>query len=235
MPSIIQKSRDSDQQADVGRFALLLAIVVVIIGLLGLVGSPEASEGTGTLMRVVITILAVSVVIATIRIARISRQNQRWFASLVGVLLVVSIIGFLVTSNPLLGKVISFSWVLLVVSAPLLLLRQVLAADQVTVQTILGSITVYLLLGVALALLAIAMQDSAGFFEVEPRPTAYIYFAFVTITTLGYGDLAPFTDAARMVSVMAAVIAQMYLVIVVARLVSIWRPARNTNDPGEDR
>ena len=231
----MRRSQDSDQQADVSRFALLLAIVVIIIGLLGLVGSPESSRSTDTLMRIVFTILAVGVLIATIRIARISRQNQRWFASLVGGFLVVSIIGFLVTSNPLLGKVMSFSWVLLVVSAPLLVLRQILASEHVTVQTILGSITVYLLLGVALALLAIAMQQSVGFFEVAPRSTAYIYFAFVTITTLGYGDLAPFTDAARLVSVLAAVIAQMYLVIVVARLVTIWRPSRNETPPGDDR
>lgn len=235
MPSIIRPSTDTDQQADVGRFALLLAIVVVIIGLLGLVGSPEASDSSSTPIRIVVTFLAVGVLLATVRIARISRQNQRWFASVVGGLFLLSVIGFAVTSNPVLGKVISFFWVLLVVSAPVLLLRQVLASDRVTVQTILGAITVYLLLGVALALLAIAMQDSAGFFDGEPRPTAYIYFAFVTITTLGYGDLAPYTDSARMVSVMAAVIAQMYLVIVVARLVSIWRPAHTAQDHGDDR
>lgn len=235
MPMISRSSRNSDQQADVGRFALLLGIVVLIITLLGLIGLPDESDDTGVVMRVILTILAGGVLFSTIRIARVSRQHQRWFGSAIGGLLLLSIVGFMITSDPLLGKLVSFLWVLLVLSAPALVLRQVLAADQVTLQTILGSITVYLLLGVSLAMVAIAMQESVGFFEVVPRSTAYVYFAFVTITALGYGDLAPYTDGARMVSVMAAVTAQMYLVIVVARLVSIWRPSRTGTDPSIDR
>jgi len=88
---------------------------------------------------------------------------------------------------------------------------------------------------VALAFAAIAMEGSVGFFEEVPRSTAYVYFSFVTITSLGYGDLSPYTDGARMISVLAAVSAQMYLVIVVARLVSIWAPRRTAAAPGDDQ
>ena len=88
-------------------------------------------------------------------------------------------------------------------------------------------------IGVSLTLLSIAMEGSVGFFETVPRSTAYVYFAFVTITSLGYGDLTPYTDAGRLVTILAAVTAQMYLVIVLARLVAIWNPQRNRND-GDD-
>ena len=212
-----------------------MAIVVLIIGLLGLIGLPTESDDTGTLMRIVLTILAGGALIASLRIARVSRQHQRWFGWAVIALLVVSISGGVFTSLPFLGQIVSFLWVALVITTPVLVLRQVLSADTVTAQTILGAITVYLLIGVSLALIAIAMQQSVGFFEEAPRSTAYVYFAFVTITTIGYGDLSPYTDSARMVSVAFAVAAQMYLVIVVARLVTIWRPGVIEQDPDSNQ
>ena len=235
MPSTRRQTRNANQQASVGGFALLMAIVVLIIGLLGMVGLPDHSDDTGILMRIVLTVLAGGVLMATLRIARVSLQHQRWFAMAVSVLLVVSIFGVMFSSHPIFGQIVSFLWVLLVITAPVLVLRQVLSADEVTAQTILGAITVYLLIGVSLALIAIAMQQSVGFFADTPRSTAYIYFAFVTITTIGYGDLSPFTDGARMASVAFAVAAQMYLVIVVARLVTIWKKDTSKADPGEDQ
>ncbi|MEN8238076.1 MAG: potassium channel family protein [Actinomycetota bacterium] len=229
-----QRSNGTSQQADVGRFAFLLVIVALIIGLLGLIGSPPLSDDARPVVRMLLTVLAGGVLFATLRITQVSHKHQRWFGTVIGALVFTAIVGFLFTSHPIFEKTISFMWVLLVLAAPALVLRQVLASDRVTIQTILGAITVYLLIGVSLTFLAIAMEESIGFFEVPPRSTAFVYFAFVTITTLGYGDLSPYTDAARMVSVLAAVTAQMYLVIVVARLVGIWSPSSNQIDPGDE-
>jgi len=212
-----------------------MAIVVAVIALLGLVGLPGPSDDTGLLMRIVLTLLAGGILIVTLSVARVTRQHQRWFGVAVAILLVVSVSGVLLSTHPIVGQTVSFLWVLLVITAPVLVLRQVLSADTVTAQTIIGAITVYLLLGVSLALVAIAMQESIGFFEETPRSTAYIYFSFVTITTIGYGDLSPFTDTARMMSVTFAVAAQMYLVIVVARLVTIWRPGVIQPAPDSDQ
>jgi hypothetical protein len=235
MPSIRQRSRNVNQEADVSGFALLLVIIAVIIGLLGLVGLPSTSEGTGVLMRIALSVLAGGVLVATLRISRVSRRHQRWVATAVTALLVVSIFGVMLTSHPFLAQIVSFLWILLVIAAPVLVLRQVLSSETVTAQTILGAITVYLLIGVSLSFFAIAMQQSVGFFAETPRSTAYVYFAFVTITTIGYGDLSPYTDGARMVSVAFAVTAQMYLVIVVARLVTIWRPDTTKRHPGDSQ
>ena len=235
MSSHNQPLPKDEEREDVASFAVLLAIAVLIILLLGLVGLPGPSEDTGFVERVILTILAGGILLATLRIARVSGERQRWLGIIVGILITASIIGFLLTSNPLFGQIVAFVWVLLVFSAPVFVLKRVLSADHVNVQTILGSIAVYLLLGVSLALLSIAMQHSVGFFEEVPRSTAYVYFAFVTITSLGYGDLSPYTDGARMASVAAAVTAQMYLVIVVARLVSIWRQDQTPTDDGNDR
>jgi voltage-gated potassium channel len=49
----------------------------------------------------------------------------------------------------------------------------------------------------------------------------FIYYSFVTITTLGYGDITPATDLASSFSILEAVVGQLYLVVVVARLVGM--------------
>ena len=49
-----------------------------------------------------------------------------------------------------------------------------------------------------------------------------MYFSFVTLTTLGYGDITPVSDAARVIAILEAALGQLFLVTLVARLVSIY-------------
>ena len=53
------------------------------------------------------------------------------------------------------------------------------------------------------------------------RPGRYIYYSFVCITTTGYRDIAPLSQSARLFSILESVIGQLYLAILIARLVSI--------------
>ena len=55
----------------------------------------------------------------------------------------------------------------------------------------------------------------------EESVVVAVYFSFVTITTLGYGDIIPISPIARMLSVMEALIGQLYLIVMVARLVAL--------------
>jgi Na+/H+-dicarboxylate symporter len=57
-------------------------------------------------------------------------------------------------------------------------------------------------------------------FGAEHTTTA-LYFSFVTLTTLGYGDITPVSTAARMLATIQAVIGQMYLTVLVARFVGM--------------
>jgi voltage-gated potassium channel len=59
------------------------------------------------------------------------------------------------------------------------------------------------------------------------------YFSFVTIATLGYGDIVPVSDPARGLAILEAVAGQMYLAVLVARLVSLY--SRQTDDPPRSR
>ena len=54
-----------------------------------------------------------------------------------------------------------------------------------------------------------------------------VYFSFVTLTTLGYGDVHPKSEAARILAMLEAVLGQLYLVILVARMVGMYTAQEN--------
>lgn len=57
-----------------------------------------------------------------------------------------------------------------------------------------------------------------------------IYFSFVTMATLGYGDIVPVSDAARSIAIVEAVIGQLYLAVMIARIVSMYVPRSQSRD-----
>jgi hypothetical protein len=115
---------------------------------------------------------------------------------------------------------------LVVVSAPAVILRRILSHRIVTMKTIVGSICVYVYLGLIFAILfgLVDSIESEPFFAQGPatRPGQYTYFSFVTVTTLGYGDLSPGTDFGQGLVVLATLTGSIYMVTLVARLVSMY-------------
>jgi len=116
------------------------------------------------------------------------------------------------------------------------LLRVVFKSTVVTVDTICASICVYLLLGImcslGYSLLEITQPGSFRLSAVNESVEASvrflgtsseipIYYSFITMTTLGYGDIVPTHPASRMLSVLQALTGQLYLVVLVARLVGL--------------
>ena len=105
-------------------------------------------------------------------------------------------------------------------------LMQTLKAGPVTFHRIQGAVTAYLLLGIiwahAYALLALLRPGAfSGPIDPEDGPRAWFYFSFVTLTTVGYGDVLPVHPVARSLAILEAVTGPLYLAILVARLVSM--------------
>jgi hypothetical protein len=105
-------------------------------------------------------------------------------------------------------------------------LGRTLRAGPVTRHRIQGGVAAYLLLGViwahAYSLLAALRPDAfAGPASPADGPRAYLYFSFVTLTTVGYGDVLPVHPAARSLAMLEAVVGPLYLAILLARLVSL--------------
>jgi len=118
------------------------------------------------------------------------------------------------------------------------LLRQVLLETAVTLETIAGSVSVYLLLAVVWALIYTLIETTRpGSFQVGGRVLdlppdvsgghvpEFLYFSLVTISTVGYGDIVAMTPPARMIAALEGVIGQLYLAVLVARLIGMHVPS----------
>lgn len=105
-----------------------------------------------------------------------------------------------------------------------LVMKQFLVAGRAASHRIGAAIVVYLILGILWArLYEIAGLMIPGAFSLVERNatlTSYLYFSFVTLTTTGYGDISPLHPAARNLAVLEAITGQMYIAILIARLVS---------------
>ena len=112
----------------------------------------------------------------------------------------------------------------------LLVSVDIFTTNEVDANTLCGSVSVYLLLGGFFAMLysIVYMVDPANFAgitEIEGQdPTlgpnrTMIYFSLVTLTTLGYGDIHPTTAITRSITNVESIIGQLYLTVLVARLV----------------
>ena len=103
----------------------------------------------------------------------------------------------------------------------------IIKSDEVCREIIYAAILVYLLAALMWAFIYTFLElvDPASFNIELNRSVGYLpvfqYYSFVTITTLGYGDIVPSTDVAKAFSVLEAVIGQLYLVVAVAWLVGM--------------
>jgi ion channel len=101
----------------------------------------------------------------------------------------------------------------------------------VNVQSVLGALCIYLLIGMlyTFAYGAISALQSGPFFAqgTEGTPSIRLYFSVVTLATVGYGDYSATTDLGRTVAASEGLLGQIYLVTVVAVIVSRLRPARS--------
>lgn len=106
------------------------------------------------------------------------------------------------------------------------ILSYLFTEKEITVDVIAGAVCVYLLIGLMWASFFTVLDSfQPGSFktsgDTNPDSAVLTYYSFVTLTTLGYGDIAPITAQARALTVLEAVAGPIYLAILVARLMAI--------------
>lgn len=116
------------------------------------------------------------------------------------------------------------------------LLRFVLRAPSVGVDVLCASISAYLLLGIIWTIAywlvdeivpnAFSFNTIAGAKESMRGFNAF-YFSFVTLSTVGYGDITPVSKVARMLAAMEAMTGLLYVAVLIARLVSLYSRAKS--------
>ncbi|MFM0339213.1 potassium channel family protein [Paraburkholderia fungorum] len=115
---------------------------------------------------------------------------------------------------------------------------KVFSTGRATFDRILGAVALYILMGVvwAEACQLVNSHIPASYAGIahgsaQNDRATWIYFSFVTLTTVGYGDITPVTHIARSLAILEALIGQLYPAIVLARLVSLHVAA---GDPRQD-
>jgi hypothetical protein len=108
-------------------------------------------------------------------------------------------------------------------------LKQVVFGTELNMNRLVGAICVYLLLGIlwALAYAFLELVVPGSFKGIELTKTTgwhndWFYFSFVTLTTLGYGDITPMTSAGRSLVYLQAIAGQFYIAVLVAGLVGAY-------------
>ena len=106
------------------------------------------------------------------------------------------------------------------------LLSGILGRHEITDDTIRGSLSVYLLLGVLFALLyriVYILKPTEFADSIEPGMfPEFLYFSFTTLTTLGYGDISPLGPISRSLTTLEAITGPVFLTVLVSRLVGFY-------------
>ena len=109
------------------------------------------------------------------------------------------------------------------------LINEVFRSERIRLDQVLGGVVLYLNIGLTFAVAYTLVENTVpGAFQMPPpapdhpiHPSSFTYFSFVTLTTLGYGDIVPVEAIARSLATLEASLGQLYPAIILARLVSI--------------
>jgi len=209
------------------RFDLLFYVTVATIALLLLVDLDQ-DQGLAAVLSLTVTLLAAASLFLAVAAAGVGPRGRRITLFVIALVIAAAIVSAVFSDVPT-GHG-GFLWLVLVVAAPVIAVRRLMHHRTVTADTLLGALSVYLLIALASTYLFLFidtfLSGSGRFFGQEEPTTVFTYFSLITITTVGYGDFDPVGVFGRASAAWSAVIGQVYLVVVVARLVTLYSGGR---------
>jgi len=231
------RSRTRSSQGG-GRYGLLLLVLIGTYLFSAFNGRQLATE-LQVLLFAMILLLAM----------RSSPLPGRWplVISTVTVVGSAAVFGVALTGSQAGNGVVELWKTLMLLMTAVVVVRRVLAKPTVTIQSIYGALSAYLIVGLMFASGYAAIEhfgESDFFASNQPANTqTFQYFSFTTLTTLGYGDFTAAENGGRSVAVIEAMTGQVFLATLVARLVTAYRgpgrPGRgrlpeDVDGPGDD-
>jgi hypothetical protein len=200
-----------------GRFGLLL-LVLIVTYLLSAFAKGHWLDAVQVLLFTVVAILA-------LRNFSVSRRIVR--VILGGAIAVSSVMFALVFTGDTSRGIVHIWTGLVLLFAVVVIVRRVLSFGTVTLQSIYGALSAYLVIGLMFASFYAAINVLVtGDFFVNQQPAntqTFQYFSFTTLTTLGYGDFTAAGNGGRAVAILEALSGQIFLATLVARLVAAYR------------
>ena len=210
------------------RFGIVLGLLLVTFAFMAAGLHGDWVPLVTVILQGVTLLAALAASEALVRIVRIS-------AFVIAAGLIAGIVTLFHSSDTARGLTSLIS-LMLVALAPGAIGWALIRRRRVDLDTVLGAICVYVLLGMlwAFAYATIGYFSSTGFFaQHQPATTANtLYFSFITLTTVGYGDFTPASGLPRAAASLEALSGQLYLVTVVALVVS-QLAGRRSDEPHE--
>jgi hypothetical protein len=203
----------------VDSYASLLVLLLANFFLLEVVDDPRWGAVGSTFLSAAALVVAISDPDAGERVTL-----RHWL--LIGACVALAPLVLLVNSASIVGLTYLLPIALLVTATLPVTLSRVLQHRRVTYETVLGALCAYVLIGLLFAFVYLAVSDLRdGAFFAQPGPRSqgeFLYFSFVALTTLGFGDLSPSVGLPQALTVLEALVGNVFLVTLVARLVTLW-------------
>jgi len=197
-------------------------LLLVVVGFVFAAAAPEARWA-----RAVLVLIESATLLVALWTSRATPAGARVVIPAVAIAVAVAQIA---TGDTALATASGLFSGLLVIATIVVIARGVISAGVVDAQSVLGAITVYILVGMLFVFVytVVAVTGDGPFFAQGTDGTLALrlYFSFVTLATVGYGDYTAAGDLGRALAVIEALAGQLYLVTVVAVLVSRMRPRR---------
>jgi voltage-gated potassium channel len=218
---------------------------ILLVALIALLAGPSFLESLGHSTKWYDLLISILILAAIFSLC--FEAHQRLFSLLFG----IPTIAF-----GLFGRASAGSWsasslliahvceIVFFLGAAALIVRSLFGRREVSFDSILGAVCGYIFLGVGWAVgYAIVETFSPGSFSFGPTivtpgkhppmlPQVLIYYSFITLTTVGYGDITPASPAARSLAWMEAITGQFYLAVIVAALVTLITAKHGRSNSG---
>jgi voltage-gated potassium channel Kch len=203
------------------RYGLVLFLILVAYLLAGL--------DSGRVVGAMNALLWVSLLLTTLWAPGVPERLRRIGGLATLLVLVTSIsLGFIPSDTAQAARLLLLSVAQL--AALLAILSMVTQHERVTLQTVMGGVAAYALIAFVMAALyhGFDLLTDDAFLNGVVAVGDYTYFSFVTLTTVGYGDITAASDFAKRLVVVEAFVGQVFIITLVARLVSLWgKPISN--------
>jgi hypothetical protein len=218
-----------DKLTNTSRSVYLLASLIVLIFVYPTVaGRPIANIFLGTLFAIT--------PLAGVYAVSINRRTTV-VATILGAPAIMAIIGHFFFDTELITDQVFLVLIVIYYSfTTVQIIRHIFTKRKVDADTIISAVSAYLMIGLSFAVTFMLVHLSTQVALVESTSDQLVqwedifYFSFVTLTTLGYGDITPVTPVARSLAMLEAVCGVMYMSILIARLVSEYQSSRNREE-----
>jgi hypothetical protein len=193
-----------------------LVLVLVFVGINVAIAAPD-----GRWKSPFVCLFAGAALLTALRVSRSSDRAMRSASLLVTFSLVISVTAAVLDRDTTDGIGLLLTG-LLAAAGPIALFRGVRFQERINGQTVAAALSIYLLIGAFFSFVAGAANAlGPQYFAQKADPTAsdFMYFSFITLATVGYGDFTPATNVGHALAVTESLIGQLYLVSIVALVV----------------